>query len=721
MDSVAKITNSFSSVTIARRPFGLYLPQPKTRMKKLLFTVWLLLGFVSFAQDAAPKTPVTITRHQMAFTDDYPWLEKMKDPKVNAWVDAQNELFKNHLEQAGKVQSVLKTLKRYDSYTPYPVLFPKGKYYYTTFRKDNRKSPLLQYWLDFHGPASGTIDPNDIYPGENVAIGEIKPSRHSEKLAYCISVNGSDKEEIRFYDLQKQKPCDDVLKDVKFSSPYWNRDKGIFYNRNTNKDQFAQDSTYTLYYHKMGAPQDQDELVFDTSQSKSKIRYATYSDMLFVTETETSGANSYYYADLNNEKIVLQKYIDRDSTGFKFLTYRNGRVYFSSKKFDWGEVRSFNLYDRKDEKVVIRQIYMHLLDDAMLFEDYIVCTYRTTAKNYFIVYDYDGNLIRKVDLPEGMDVSISYYDGKKKELFYILYSYVEPVRNFKLNIETGDNRQYADPVRQPKPTLFAVGYFETKATSYKSRDGVDIPITIVYKKGLVRNGNNATLLRAYGGFGSVPGRGYDPGIAYFLENGGVYAYANIRGGGEKGLKWHDDGRGLKKINTFNDFIDAAEFLISEKYTSPEKLAISGGSQGGLLVATALTMRPELFKVAIPQSGIYDMSRYDDYTVGNYHLNEYGNPADAKDYKAMLAYSPYQNIKEDVNYPITLITVSDNDDRIPPFQSYKFAAKLQNRAAQKNPVYIKTSRKSGHGRKNTYDQRLQDAAEFYSFLLDHLNP
>jgi len=318
-----------------------------------------------------------------------------------------------------------------------------------------------------------------------------------------------------------------------------------------------------------------------------------------------------------------------------------------------------------------------------------------------------------------MDFQITRYDKKMKELFYTLYSYVEPVRNFKLNVETGDNRHYIDPYRQPKPTLFAVGYFETVATTYKNRDGIEIPITIVYKKGLNRDGNNPTLLEAYGGFGFVPGRNYDPSIAYFIENGGVYAFANIRGGGEKGLNWHADGRGLKKINTINDFIDAAEFMISEKYTSPQRLAISGRSQGGLLVAAAMTQRPELFKVVVPEAGIYDLSRYDDYTVGIYHHAEYGNPANPRDYKAMMAYSPYQNIKDDVNYPITLINVSDNDDRIPPFQSYKFAARLQNRAAQKNPVFIKTAKKSGHGAKSNYDERVEENADLYTFLLYHL--
>ncbi len=690
-------------------------------MKHCLLTIYCFFIFTfSFGQESVKKMPVTITKHQISFSDDYPWMENMKDKEVGDWVDAQNERFKTHLDQSGKTAATLRTLKRYDTYTPYPVIFRRGLYYFVQIRKDASKSAVLQYWDEFDHPALGTIDPNTIYPGENVIVTDYRPSKQSQKLAYSISINGSDNQEIRFYDLNKKKPLDDVLKNIKFCTPYWNRDQGIFYAKTANKQQFARDSTFQLYYHRIGELQEKDELVFDNLKNQGHFTFSTAEDKLFVIENLPDDMKNYYVADLNNEKILLNKFIEKDTTGFQFLRYRNGRIYFSSKDFGWGEVRSCDL-NRQDEKVVIPQIYTHLLEDSYLYQEYIICTYRTTAKNYFIVYDYSGNLIRKVDLPPGMDVTIEHYDSKTKELFYTLYSYVEPVRNFKLNVETGDNRQYADPVRQPKPTLFAVGYFETKTTTYKSRDGVDIPITIVHKKGIKLDGNNPTLLKAYGGFGIVAPRSYDVGIAYFLENGGVFAYADIRGGGEKGLQWHDEGRRLKKINTFNDFIDAAEFLISEKYTSPQKLAITGGSQGGLLVGVAMTQRPELFKVAIPNVGIYDMSRYDDYTVGNFHHNEYGNPANPKEYKAMMAYSPYQNIKEDVDYPTTLVIASDNDDRIPPFQSYKFAARLQNRTAQKNPVYIRTARKAGHNGKFSYDDRMQDKAEFYSFLLEQLKP
>lgn len=324
-------------------------------------------------------------------------------------------------------------------------------------------------------------------------------------------------------------------------------------------------------------------------------------------------------------------------------------------------------------------------------------------------------------MPTGYEVELNYFDEETKDCYFGVYSYTVPYRNFKVNILEGKAQPFYSRANRPKPTLFPLDYFETKIITYKSRDNVDIPITIVHKKGVVLDGNNPTLLKAYGGFGTISGATYDTGLLYFLDKGGIFAYAEIRGGGEKGFKWHQDGRGLKKKNTFNDFIDAAEFLIKEKYTSANKLAITGGSQGGLLVGVAMTQRPELFKVAVPTMGVFDMAKFDDYTVGRFHHDEYGNPKKEQDYKYMLDYSPFHNIKDEVNYPITLIITSDNDDRVPPVHSYKFAAKLQNRAAQKNPIFLKTIPKAGHyGNFSTYDKKVQDKAEFYSFLLYHLN-
>jgi prolyl oligopeptidase len=588
--------------------------------------------------------------------------------------------------------------------------------------KDKKQSSSLYLLKDLDDKPAEVVNPNKIYKESNVVINGYFPSKNSSRLAYKISIDGSDKHEIRFVDLFKNNDLPDVLKDVKFSGVAWNKDRGVFYKKNSNKEFFAKDSTFQLLYHRLGSKQEEDELILDASKNEGDISFFSSRDKLFVVESNKEETlKTYYYADLDNDVFELHRFIENDATNFKFINYKNGRVYFSSNQYNWGEVRSFDIKNKADEVSVIPQIYMHLLTKTYFSDDYIICKYKTLGKNYIIFYDYSGQLIRKVEVPNGMDLEFMNFDEETKDFYFGVYSYVIPFRNFKVNIVTGKEQPFFSETNRPKPTLFPLDYFTTKTITYKSRDNVDVPITIVHKKGLALDGNNPALLKAYGGFGSVSSPNYDTGLLYFLEKGGVFAYAEIRGGGEKGKKWHKDGMGLKKMNTFNDFIDAAEFLIREKYTSPNKLAITGGSQGGLLVGVAMTKRPDLFKVAIPKVGVFDMPKFHQYTVGRFHYDEYGNPEKEEDYKNLLGYSPYQNIREDVNYPITLILTSENDDRVPPVHSYKFAAKLQNRVAQKNPIYLKTTKKAGHyGNSSSYQKYVEEKATFYSFLLFHLN-
>jgi prolyl oligopeptidase len=485
---------------------------------------------------------------------------------------------------------------------------------------------------------------------------------------------------------------------------------------------YISNSTFKLYYHRIGDIQEADELIFDTTKSGNSVSFFTSINKLFVIETnKINGLKNYYFSDLDNDYFKLNKFIENDDSDFKFINYYKGRVYFTSKKMNWGDIRSFDIQNRNDEKTVIPQIYTHLLVQTFFSDDYLICKYRTLGKYYIIFYDYDGKLIRKIEVPNGMDIEFINFDKETKDFYFGVHSYTLPFRNFKVNIETGKEQPFFSLVNPPKPTLFPLNYFETKTITYKSRDNVDIPITIIYKKGLQLDGKNPTLLKAYGGFGVVSSPNYDTGLLYFLEKGGVFAYAEIRGGGEKGEKWHEDGMGLKKMNCFNDFIDAAEYLIKEKYTSPNKLAITGASQGGLLVGVAMTKRPDLFKVVIPKVGAFDMINFDQFTVGNYHYKEYGNIKNEADFINLLNYSPYHNVKKEVNYPITLIITSENDDRVPPLHSYKFAASLQNRTGQKNPIYLKVIKKAGHyGDSSTYEKYLNEKAEFYSFLMYYLN-
>lgn len=682
------------------------------------------ISVIAFSQQypVTKKTSVTRTMHKYAFQDDYAWLENMKSDEVINWSNAQNETINLHLEAIKKEYNIEGKIKEYDFLSTNGFPSKKRVYFYGLYRKDKNKPASLCYKKTLNEPAIELVNPFKIYRDENVYITSYYPSKNSTNLAYAVSTNGSDLQEIRFVSIAYNKDLDDVLKDIKFSNVAWNNDSGVFYKRTSNQNFFESDSTYQLFYHKIGTAQTDDALIFDTSKTESRFGFSTKEGKLLISEiSKDETTANYYYANLNSEPFKLVKYIENDTSDFDYLSYSNGRVYFSSKESDWGEIRSFDINNRADEKLIISQIYNHLLVDSYFDDDYIICKYKILGSNYIIVYDRDGKFIRKFEAPSGMDFSIKFLDSKTKELYVSFYSYTVSFLNYTLNIETGRSHPYYNDFLPPKTTLFPLDHFETKSITYKSRDNQDVPITIVYKKGIPLDGNNPTLLKAYGGFGKVSGPNYDTGLLYFLEKGGVFAYAEIRGGGEKGKKWHLKGKGLNKMNTFNDFIDAAEFLIREKYTNPAKLAITGGSQGGLLVGVAMTQRPDLFKVVIPEVGVFDMAEFGKYTIGKFHYDEYGNPQNESEFKSLMAYSPYHNIKEDVNYPTCLIITSENDDRVPPFHSFKFAARLQNRPAQKNPIYLQTQSNSGHyGKVSNYKNRTASNAEFFDFLLFHLN-
>ncbi len=691
---------------------------------KHFLSIYLLIIQLSYSQifPETKKTPEKFTKYNVSISDDYSWLENMKSEDVENWSNKQNDFTNNHFIEIYKTISINSKLRDYDNRTSYGLPNRNGKYFYSMFRKDKKKEPSLYLMKNLNDTPVEILNLNKIYPENNVALSGYYPSKNSALMAYKISVDGSDKHEIRFLDLYKNKDLDDVIKNVKFSNVSWDRDSGVFYKKNSNKEYFAKDSTFYLYYHKIGTLQETDKLIFDASKSEGNISFFTSKNKLFLIETNKEETQkNYYYANLDSNEIILEKFIDKDRKDFNLITYNNGRIYYSSKEFNWGDIRSFDLISRKDDKVVIPQIYNNLLVDTYFSDNYLICKYKALGKSFFIFYDYQGEFVKKIDIPEGMDMNFSFFDDETKDFYFGVHSYVLPYRNFKVNIVSGDSEPFFSLTNPPKPTLFPTNYFTTKCITYKSRDNIDVPITIVHKKGIVLDGNNPTLLKAYGGFGSISSSNYDTGLIYFLEKGGVFAYAEIRGGGEKGENWHKDGMGAKKINCFNDFIDAAEFLIKEKYTSQNKLAITGGSQGELLVGVAMTKRPDLFKVVISKVGVFDMIKFNKFTIGKYHFDEYGNPEIESEFKNLMEYSPLHNIKENVNYPTTLIITADNDDRVPPFHSYKFASRLQNRVAQINPIYLKTIKKAGHyGDTTTYEKSLNQKSEFYSFLLYHLN-
>ncbi len=666
---------------------------------------------------ATKKTPKPVTKHGITYTDEYVWLENVQDKETTTWLASQNALFAGHLKEINTVKAVNKKIKEYDAGSSYALPRKLGKYYYVRVRTSPDKPAQLHYMDKPDGMPQPLPDPLEDYDAK-AYLASYYPSDNTKWLAFAISPEGGDRQEVRLLDMEKKKFSKEVLTGLR-PGVKWNKDDGLFYKQNTNKTAFAADSTFQLRYHALGTKQEDDSVIFDSSASKTHFTFGVNGDYLFITEKINTAANkNYYYLHTDSLSNAPVKFISNAAADFDFKYYFKGRFYYATQQYDWGEVRSRNL-DGSDEKVVIPQFYNQLLMSTLMFGDYVVCKYKTPGKYHLSVYDKDINFIRKYDLPPGHDCTIYFYNRDTNCMYMTISSYTLAAQNYTLNLETGEFKPFFSQVYKAKPTLFPLDYFESKTVTYKSRDGKDVPITIVHKKGLVMDGSNPALLKAYGGFGYISTPVYDTGLLYFLEQGGVFAYAEVRGGGEKGLKWHAAGRGKNKINSINDVVDAAEFLIAEKYTSSAKLAFSGVSHGGMLATGAMVQKPELFRVVLSEMGVTDLPTAMQQTVGSYHKDEFGDTEVKEDYAAMLAYSPYQNVKEDVNYPVTLLITGENDDRLPPYQSYKFAAKLQNRPAQKNPVYLKTIAKAGHAGSVNYKANTNDDAEFYSFLLYHL--
>lgn len=692
-------------------------------MTRYLFLL-LFVSITVFSQHKieTKKVSTTLSKHGITIQDDYTWLENTSNKEVIDWITLQNNVSEQKLTEVVKNHNFSFKIKDYDYLSTYSLPSKNGKYFYNTYRIDKNKPGVLYYRESLNDLGKPLVDPYDVYKDANVVLLGYYPSKNSKYLAFRISPNGSDRHEIKFRDFVNKKYLNDVLTDIKFSSVAWNGDKGVFYKKNSNKEFFARDSTYQLFYHKIGDVQSKDQLVFDTSNTKSNFSFFTKKNKLYISEvSEDETTKNYYYTELDNEQFDFKNFVKEDKTNFEYLNIVADKFYFSDEKYPWGNVSYFDINNRAESTILIPQVYSHLLIGATFLDNYIICKYNNMGKYYMSIYDYTGKFIRKFEAPHSMDFQIRFYDEKTNELFVTFYSYTIPSLNYKLNITTGANDIYFNEFIQPKPTLFPFNYFETKIITYKSRDNKDIPIVIIHKKGIELNGNNPTLLKAYGGFGSISSPTYDTGLLHFLEKGGVYAYAQIRGGGEKGKNWHKEGKGLKKINSINDFVDAAEFLMSEKYTNPNKIAITGGSNGGLVVGAAMTQRPDLFKVVVANVGVFDMINAQKFTVGKYHLDEYGNADIKEEFNSLLKFSPLHNIKEDVNYPTCLIITSENDDRVPPFHSYKFVAKLQSRSAQKNPIYLKVNKNAGHyGNISNYENRVKKESEFYSFIWEHLN-
>lgn len=679
----------------------------------------ILLNGQSFDYPATDMHAVVDTFYNVAITDEYRWLENTDSEKTTEWIEQQSDLAKKALRKAALKHNSYVAIDKY-SYVKYDNPIKQGKYYFRYAYYNNVGVPALFYQPSLKADPAILVDPNFISSKDNIMLKGYTVSMDSKLLAYQFGRNGSDWGEIKIVNIKTEKHLNDHLTNVKFSNIAW-KDDGFYYSRFPEQG-IDQTSGQEIYFHKVGTDQSQDVLIFKRAtnpQAFFSVSTSTDERYLFLKETDDrKGIINIFYIDFNDQTPTLKPLLMRLSNDENLNIIDNAGsdlIASSYKGTNNGMIIKINPSNSREWNIIVPEYQSALLLEVTLLEDKIIAIYQTNRKQQIIFFDYEGNVLHAIQLPFGS--SAGGFNGEKtdNEILFSIEGYTQPKIVYTLDTENFEMK----PLRY---TIVNFDYtlFETKELEYESLDGTKVPLFMIYQKGIELTNENPTLLKAYGGFGSIATPRFNPGLVHFLKEGGVFAFANIRGGGDNGKEWALQGRGENKQNSFNDFIAAAEFLIDNKYSSPEKLAITGASNGGLVVGVAMTQRPELFKVAVPVVAPLDMIRFENFTIGHFHADEYGSTKDSIGFSSLLSYSPLHNIKNDINYPATMIMTSENDDRVPPLHAYKFTAKLQNRAEQHNQILLRVEKGAGHyGAEGSFKSQLKEEADMYDFILSHL--
>ena len=663
--------------------------------------------------------------HGTEVADYYRWLENPDSKETEAWVKAQNKVTFNYLEQIPARDDIKKRLTKLWDYEKYGVPFQEGdRYFYS--KNDGLQNQSVLYTLkNLEDKPRVLLDPNKLSEDGTVALSGISISEDGKYLAYGISIAGSDWQEWKVRNIETGEDLKDNLKWIKFSGASWTNDsKGFFYSGYDapNEKTKLEDVNYyqKLYYHQLGQPQWSDTLIYERSDEKewgfngSVTEDGNY--LIISVWLGTDSKNLVFYKDLTNPESEVVELIDKFESSYSLIDNDENVFYFQTD-LNAPRGRAIAIDINKPEPKNWQQIIPQTeetLESVGTLNNQFVAEYLKDARSQIKIYDLKGVFVREVKLP-GIG-SVGGFEGKKAdtETFYIFTSYTTPGTVYRYDLVTGKSTVF----REPKVDFNADNY-ETKQIFYKSKDGTQVPMFIIHKKGIKLDGNNPTYLYGYGGFNVSLTPSFSVSSLIWMEMGGVYVVANIRGGGEYGEEWHQAGIKDKKQNVFDDFIAAAEWLIDNGYTTSSKLAIAGGSNGGLLVGACMTQRPDLFGAALPAVGVLDMLRFHKFTIGWAWVPEYGSSENPEEFKTLYAYSPLHNLKPGTAYPATLITTADHDDRVVPAHSFKFAAALQAAHDGEAPVLIRIETKAGHGAGKPTAKIIEEVADKWAFLVETL--
>jgi prolyl oligopeptidase len=696
-------------------------------MKRFLIALSLLTPYWLQAQIKYPvtkKESVVDDYNGVKVQDPYRWLEDDNSEDTKAWVQQQNKVTFDYLSKIPYREKIRKRLEEIWNYPKYGAPFRKGDSYYFT-KNDGLQNQAVWYKQKvLAGKAEVFIDPNKFSDDGTVSLGGINFSGNGKYAAYTLQKSGSDWEEGYVVDVATKKVLGEKLQWLKFTGFSWKGDEGFYYGRfPAPKDEDAlkgKNINQQVFYHKIGTPQSEDRLVYEDTEHPQRFAAVGLTEderfLILNTSEGTSGGEIWFWdmRDPSQTKFILlipgfaTEPNIVDDVGDKLLVHTNE----GAPNYKIVLVDPRNPAKENWRTIVPEQ--KEVLENVGTGGGYLFLSYLKDASTKTYQYTYDGKLVREIKLPEIGTAAGFGTEKKYSEFFYTFTSYNYPPTIFKYNINTGQSTLFRKTQVKFKPEDY-----EVKQVFMASKDGTKVPIFLTYKKGLVLNGGNPTLMYGYGGFNIPTTPNFNPSVVFFLEQGGVYATVCMRGGSEYGEEWHKAGMVDKKQNVFDDFIGAAEWLINNKYTNSGKLAIQGGSNGGLLIGACMTQRPELFKVAIPQVGVMDMLRYHKFTIGYAWAVEYGSSDNPDQFKYLYKYSPLHNLRPGVRYPATLVTTADHDDRVVPAHSFKFAATLQADNVGDNPTLIRIETKAGHGGGMPTSKRIELATDIWSFVMYNL--
>ncbi|MFN2501726.1 MAG: prolyl oligopeptidase family protein [Pyrinomonadaceae bacterium] len=664
--------------------------------------------------------------HGTKVADPYRWMEETDSAETKAWIAAQNKLTDSYLASIPQRQAIKARLTEIWNYERYSAPSKITDNFYVYSKNDGLQNQSVIYKTSsINEPGKVFFDPNKLSVDGTAALGGSSFTDDGKLWAYSVAIAGSDRSEWKVMEVATGKLLPDTLAPNRYGSFSWLKDNsGFFYGSYAPVEKGSELKSNTffqkLYFHKLGTPQSEDQVIYERPDNKEYFVSGNVSEdgkwLLISVGKGTERMNMVYFKRLTNSKSPITPLVTDLKNSYSFIGNDGSVFYFRTDKgASRGKVVKVDVLGKGPEWIEVVPESVDTLNGVQFINNQFVLNYMKDAYTRIKIYERDGRFVRDVELP-GIG-SAGGFGGRRKdtETFYSYSSFNAPPTIYHYDMRTGSSKVFRQAKVKFDPTQFQV-----EQVFYTSKDGTRVPMFITYKKGMKLDGNNPTILYGYGGFNIASTPGFSVARIAWLEMGGIYALANIRGGSEYGKTWWEGGSRLKKQNVFDDFIAAGEYLINNNYTSKKKLAVQGGSNGGLLVGAVLNQRPDLFGAALPAVGVMDMLRFPKFTIGWAWTSDYGSPDDPTDFKAMYAYSPYHNVKPGTKYPPTLVTTADHDDRVFPAHSFKYAAAMQAAQAGDAPILIRIETKAGHGAGKPTSKQIEEVTDIYAFLVKSLD-